>query len=158
MPLLFLLSVAAAVSPAAGSDAFEQWAAKYKRTYRTAAAEAKARAAWSEYRVKIADATRANPHAVFEVDEHADYSAEDLAGLRGGPLQPKGAAIQPAFDEVAVRAALASGPIDWVERGAVNTPISQGRCGTCAQFSATADVEAQWFLAGNGLIKLSEQA
>ena len=42
-------------------------------------------------------------------------------------------------------------------RGAVNRPVSQGRCGTCAQFSATADGEAQWFLHGHALLKLSEQ-
>lgn len=38
--------------------------------------------------------------------------------------------------------------IDWVARGAVTTPISQGRCATCAQFSATANIEAQWHLGG----------
>jgi len=42
----------------------------------------------------------------------------------------------------------ASKSIDWVEKGAVTTPISQGRCGTCAQFSATANIEAQWHITG----------
>ena len=47
--------------------------------------------------------------------------------------------------------------IDWVSKGAVTTPISQGRCGTCAQFSATANIEAAWKLAGNELTPLAVQ-
>jgi len=61
---------------------------------------------------------------------------------------------QPKFSETAVANA---GPIDWVEKGAVTTPISQGRCATCAQFSATANVEAAWFLAGHPLQALAVQ-
>lgn len=64
---------------------------------------------------------------------------------------------QPLFTQVAIQRAKAAGPIDWVSKGAVTTPISQGRCGTCAQFSATEDIEAQWFLAGNTLTPLAVQ-
>ena len=106
---------------------------------------------WTASRLRLAEAQHENPHARFALDATADGTA---AELQGGPLNTSGAEVQPIFDDVAVRAA---GPIDWVARGAVNTPISQGRCGTCAQFSATADIEAQWFLAGHGLQKLSEQ-
>ena len=76
---------------------------------------------------------------------------------RGGPLSPSLAPQQTPFSAEAVALARAAGPLDWVARGAVNRPVSQGRCGTCAQFSATADVEAQWFLHGHALLKLSEQ-
>ena len=68
-------------------------------------------------------------------DEFADWSDSELEGLRGlrDSQAYKTAEQQEPFDTSKL-----SGdpkPLDWVERGAVNTPISQGRCGTCAQFS-----------------------
>ena len=51
----------------------------------------------------------------------------------------------------------ADGAIDWVARGAVTPATSQGRCATCQDFSAIADVEGAWHLSGNPLTKLSEQ-
>ena len=50
-----------------------------------------------------------------------------------------------------------AGAIDWVEKGAVTPATSQGRCATCQDFSAIADVEGAWFRSGLPLIKLSEQ-
>ena len=47
--------------------------------------------------------------------------------------------------------------IDWVKKGAVTPATSQGRCATCQDFSCIADVEGAWHLAGNPLLKLSEQ-
>ena len=47
--------------------------------------------------------------------------------------------------------------IDWVAKGAVTPATSQGRCATCQDFSAIADVEGAWHLGGNPLTKLSEQ-
>ena len=51
----------------------------------------------------------------------------------------------------------AAGAIDWVVKGAVTTPTSQGRCATCQSFSCIADVEGAWFTSGHPLQKLSEQ-
>ena len=110
--------------------------------------------AWARNQHSLEVARRANPHARFAADWTADWTHDELAGLRGGPLKTTGAEEQQPFDDAAVGDA---GPIDWVRLGAVNAPVSQGRCGTCAQFSATADIEAQWFLHGHGLVKLSEQ-
>lgn len=64
---------------------------------------------------------------------------------------------QPLFSAAAIQRAMASGPIDWVTKGAVTPAISQGRCATCAQFSATGDIEGQWHLAGNKLTPLAVQ-
>ena len=54
------------------------------------------------------------------------------------------------------RGQAAPGPVNWVTKGAVTTPTSQGRCATCQDFSCVADIEGAWKLAGNPLIKLSE--
>ena len=79
--------------------------------------------------------------------EEEDTSSTQHGWYGPGPVPWLGAEEQPRFPANAIAAAHAS-DIDWVARGAVTPPISQGRCGTCAQFSATANVEAQWHLAG----------
>mmetsp|Transcript_56743 Transcript_56743/g.93875 ORF Transcript_56743/g.93875 Transcript_56743/m.93875 type:complete len:339 (-) Transcript_56743:304-1320(-) len=136
---------------------FIDWKVLFQRSYANPIEEGERFAAWSSNQRAVERAARRNPFASFGLYEYADWFEEELASLTGGPLNSTEAELQQPFDETAVQAALAIGPIDWVARGAVNVPISQGRCGTCAQFSATADIEAQWFLAGHGLVKLSEQ-
>lgn len=61
------------------------------------------------------------------------------------------------FNEIEINEIVNSSDIDWVKQGAVTPVISQGRCGTCAQFSAVGDIEAQWFLSGKPLVALSVQ-
>ena len=143
----------AAATTTIGSD-FTEWKRQHGRIYATSAEAVVRFDVWASNQHSLEAARRANPHARFEADWTADWTIDELAGLRGGPLNTTGAEEQPRFDDAAAGEA---GPIDWVRLGAVNAPVSQGRCGTCAQFSATADIEAQWFLHGHGLVKLSEQ-
>jgi len=138
---------------AAAALSFDDWARAHGRVYESAAEREERRGHFLAYHSAVEAAAAANPHALYGLDEYADWCSDERSGLRGGPIKTAAAAKQPAFDP----AAGAPQPIDWVARGAVNKPVSQGRCGTCAQFSATADIEAQWFLAGHGLVKLSEQ-
>ena len=65
-------------------------------------------------------------------------AAADIGGgwFGSGPVPWLGGEQQTPFSDEAVAAA-ASSSIDWVAKGAVTTPISQGRCATCAQFSVS---------------------
>ena len=60
---------------------------------------------------------------------------------------------QITFTDATIRKAEAAGPLDWVEKGAVTPPTSQGRCATCQDYSAAADVEGAYFTSGHPLTK-----
>ena len=137
---------------------WSEWQRQHGARYRSAEEARERRHHFQRNSATIAALDANSPRARFAPDQFADRSPEELLTMRGGsePVFPD-AEIQPRFTDEAVQAAAAAGPIDWVEKGAVNKPISQGRCGTCAQFSATANIEAQWQLHGHPLVYLSTQ-
>jgi cathepsin F len=155
----------------ASRGAFDAWCAAHGRSWVAGSAEAERRFAFfrANAAAAAAVAARAAPLAQYDLRgfAFADWSAAEFAAQRPPRPDRWGAASNAAdaapaeeqrpFSDAAVARARAAGPIDWVSRGAVTPPISQGRCGTCAQFSATADIEGQWFLAGHPLVPLAVQ-
>ena len=90
--------------------------------------------------------------------EFADWTVEERRGLTGyDPSKRPRGTISITFTEASVAKAKAAGDIDWVAKGAVTPATSQGRCATCQDFSAAADIEGAWFTSGHPLTKLSEQ-
>jgi hypothetical protein len=159
--VFLLLPVAAAQIPGPLDRAsFQAWKLENGRRYSSAEEEDLRFQHFVTNGARIAETARANPLATFALDDFADWYPEEIRAQRpldGTPAMWPGSVESSLPSSMAVNAAQMAGPIDWVEKGAVNPPTSQGRCGTCAQFSATANIEAQWFLAGNPLAKLSEQ-
>mmetsp|Transcript_69298 Transcript_69298/g.115183 ORF Transcript_69298/g.115183 Transcript_69298/m.115183 type:complete len:441 (+) Transcript_69298:20-1342(+) len=158
--LAFLALAVSALEEESGA-AFERWALQHRRAY----ASNDERTLRFEYfktnMERMAQAAARSPQAVYAPDEYADWSEKEMEGLRGdavlGGVFGQINAKPIHYDAEDVAEAIAAGPLDWVERGAVTKPTSQGRCATCAYFAGVAAVEGAWALAGHALVKLSEQ-
>ena len=139
---------------------FDSWALRHGKAYHSAAERARSRLRFANNQKKLLEL--ASPLAADALDDAlADLSPSERAAVRptarGPPteLPPNMELLEFSADER--KAALDAGPLDWVEKGAVTAPTSQGRCATCAYFAGVAAVEGAWKLAGHPLVKLSEQ-
>ena len=158
---LAVMAAAASAQPHSAANAahFESWAAAHGKAYGSAAERATRLEHFRCNMAAMRDAQARSPLATYAPDAWFDLSATEQAALRGGASawpQPEEAAqwVPSAASVASVRGA---GEIDWVAKGAVTTPTSQGRCATCQSFAAAAGIEAAWFLGGHPLTKLSEQ-
>jgi len=139
---------------------FYSWMLSFNRTYPTTEEQLTRFQNFQSNINRIAQLRRRSPLATWGPDQFSDWSNDELLSLRGlkdGTIMDayfRNASMLKRFSD---RVILASGEVDWVARGAVTLPTSQGRCATCWAFSAIGDVEGAWFLAGNPLVKLSEQ-
>jgi hypothetical protein len=136
---------------------FDIWVQQHKRIY--ASAEERGQR-FENFRVNLermhaqADAS---PLATFAPDTFADYDVEELSALRGGGMEVPASTIRMPFSATEVNQALQAGDLDWVAKGVVIAPTTQGKCATCAYFAGISVAESAWALAGHPLVKLSEQ-
>jgi len=79
----------------------------------------------------------------------AEFKATYLGFKSGGKLPKAKIAVPPKGPNATTA--------DWRTKGAVTPVKDQQQCGSCWAFSATEQIESNWFLAGNELIELSPQ-
>jgi len=94
---------------------------------------------------------------VYGVTKFSDLTPEEFKATYLGfkPTLPLPKA--PIRYHVNYRGRNATGSIDWRTKGAVTPVKDQEQCGSCWAFSATEQIESNWFLAGNSLVELSPQ-
>jgi hypothetical protein len=160
MLLVLLLPIIETFSTPTAAD-FDAWTLAYGRTY-ASPTEYSRRFANFVNNLKLLEAAAIqSPLATFAPDQFADYSHEEWKLLRGGGdgsswLGSDMMAARVHYTPAEIQSARAA-PIDWVARGKVTPPTSQGRCATCAYFAGVAATESAWAIAGHPLAKLSEQ-
>ena len=88
---------------------------------------------------RMAELQQLNPDAQYAADESFDWTDEEKkgrAGLNVTTFEQRLRDVEVTFSDSSVRKAFAAGDLDWVAKGAVTTPTSQGRCATCQDYSA----------------------
>jgi len=127
----------------------------YNKKYGSAAEEASRRAVFHSSMLSAADWQERNPHATFGAGPFSDLNETEFAPRATG-LRPR--ISKPVPDPFnATGLAAAPDAFDWRDHGAVTAVKDQGQCGGCWAFSAAANIEGQWKIAGNSLTSLSEQ-
>ena len=138
---------------------FEEFKRAYGRVYATLEEE-RLRLRNFEHNLETMRVHQArNPHATFGVTKFFDLSEGEFRKHYLNGASHFKAAKERAAKLPAVSADVSGAPAtkDWRDDGAVTPVKDQGSCGSCWAFSAVGNIEGQWKLAGNPLVRLSEQ-
>lgn len=122
---------------ATDDDGFDAWARAHGRRY-VPEERALRHLNFVDYRASVRQAELANPAATFVLDEYADWSTEELAGLRGGAIDTRAAAEQPAFGPSLGDPK----PIDWGIAASEANPRLAEKANLC--YSPVRLVPEQW--------------
>jgi C1A family cysteine protease len=155
LALLAAMSTGAKLHTLSAKAQFELFKAKYNRKYPAEQEEHR----FSVFQANLVQARKMgdlNPLATFGVNEFTDLTAAEFKRYHNAERYYK---LVNASDVSASEglASSAGKKIDWRSKGAVTAVKNQGQCGSCWAFSATGNIEGQWFIKNRELVSLSEQ-
>jgi cysteine peptidase B len=140
---------------------FSNFKAKYGRQYASQAEEDHRFGVFAANMETALQLNASNPNAHFGANAFSDMTPAEFKAYHNAESHFAQRAVESANKPRAVITRemheLAGQAIDWRQKGAVTPVKDQGQCGSCWSFSTTGNVEGQWFLAGHGLVSLSEQ-
>jgi cathepsin F len=159
IPAIFLANRTFLSTDVVEVELFQQFVKSYNKYYESEAEQLYRFEIFQENLKVIAALTQANPRAQFGITKFTDISQQEFAKTHlnlkhGEPVAP------PLFTVESLNDNETPAPTtwDWRTQGAVTDVKNQGQCGSCWAFSATANIEGQYFLSGSGpLTSFSEQ-
>jgi len=156
--LVFVLLIVASAIASDELFKFKTFMKKFNKVYETTAEFEHRFDIFKQSLKKIDRLNARNSTATYGVTKFSDLSIEEFKGqfLNTAPfVKQSNWPVAPLYTEAEIAALPTAW--DWSEKGAVTPVKNQGDCGSCWAFSATGNMEGQWFLAGNSLVGLSEQ-
>jgi len=153
---MFRVATAALALVVAATDhEWEEFKAKYKKTYASDDDEKERHDLFQQSKARVAQLNALNGQKAFGINWMSDRKPEEKH--KTGYKKPAGFVPTAPVREFSAPRSPAS--IDWRTTRAVTAIKNQGQCGSCWAFSATEAVESQLALASGGelLIDLSPQ-
>jgi cathepsin L len=157
MKALLVLTLAVAASANLFSEReyqvqFTRWVAEHGKRYETAEFFQR----FNVFKSNLDYVTRQNAQnsqLVLGMNQFSDLTNAEFASQTGCLL-----AGDAEVATIAPEMLSAPAPINWADKGAVNTRVkNQGSCGSCWAFSTTGSLEGAWQIAKGALLDLSEQ-
>jgi len=139
-----------AAAVAAVDPAWEQFKAKYKKTYSSDADEAARHKLFQESQARVAKLNALNGQPAFGINWMSDRLPEEKhkMGLR------KPAEFVPTAPVMGKTKPRSPASIDWRRTRVVTAIKNQGQCGSCWAFSATEAIESQLVLTSGGELEI----
>jgi len=157
-----LVGVAAAAgSPDSYELAFQDFKAKFDRSYASPEEESRRLEIFTANMKYIESTNSQKLSYQLQVNEFADQSPDDFSASRFGMRKPPAAkrlwSGAPYLGSDTYSGAALPSSVDWSDKGVVTPPKNQAQCGSCWAFSTTGAVEGAWAISTGKLVSLSEQ-
>jgi C1A family cysteine protease len=153
-----LLAFLVAVQCSQLSNEFAKWKQEHNKQYHSEEEESQRYKIWQSNREFVLS----DPEHL-EMNMFSDLSAEEFGRayfMSAVDVPPEEVVPFNATEEDLLMMKRQQLPesFNWNDKGMVTPAVSQGNCGSCAAFAATAAIESAYAIKTNNLVKLSEQS
>jgi len=156
---VFVVAALVCVATATIEDEFNEWAAKYGKTYATETERLYRLSVFKETKAKVEHLNSLALTESYGLNVFADRTPEELRRrVSSKPLKivmkdvKMNTVVAPAANVSALPKSF-----NWEKKGAVTSVKDQGDCGSCWAFGSVGTMEGQLFLKKGKLENLSEQ-
>jgi len=157
--VVIILNIVVTISAANYEELlFSKFMRDYNKQYNSEAETAHRMSIYFQNLKKIAKLNRDYKGVTFKANKFGDLTSEEFKKMylsKQPVVRDSSVPIASEYTSEVINALPTS--FDWRPKGAVTPVKDQGQCGSCWAFSATGNMEGQWFLAGHNLTGLSEQ-
>jgi len=157
LALVAIVSLASARVPAKRVAEFQDWKAKYGKSYKTPTEEAYRLSVFHDNMNFIESHDAEAKGYSVGMNQFGDLTVAEFSAMVNGYRMPKDKKfnVDPALSKVDLLGLPAA--VDWRTKNAVTPIKNQGQCGSCWSFSTTGSTEGAHALATGNLVSLSEQ-